>query len=87
MNLYLVNISGLHAWNADNHLHEPQGGKEKVQIKPTLSLRPNTITFPLACSLRKRHSTKFCPLSPGKLMLRLATVGLAAPARMWGSVW
>lgn len=53
---------------------------------PTLSLRPNTITFPLACSLRKRHSTRFCPLSPGRLMLRLATVGLAAPAKMWGSV-
>ena len=53
----------------------------------TLSFRPKTLTLPWACSFRNLHSTKFWPFSPGRVMFLLATVGLAVPARTWGSVW
>lgn len=45
----------------------------------TLSFLPKTMTFPRVCSFLNLHSTRFCPFSPGRVMLRRATVGLAAP--------
>lgn len=48
----------------------------------TLSFLPKTMTFPRVCSFLNLHSTRFCPFSPGSVMLRRATVGLAAP-RDW----
>lgn len=45
----------------------------------TLSFLPKTMTFPRVCSFLNLHSTRFCPFSPGSVMLRRATVGLAAP--------
>lgn len=53
----------------------------------TLSFRPKTLTFPWACSFRNRHSTRFCPFSPGRVMFLFAMVGLAVPAKTCGSVW
>lgn len=45
----------------------------------TLSFLPKTMTFPRVCSFLNLHSTRFWPFSPGRVMLRRATVGLAAP--------
>lgn len=56
--------------------------KEFSTFLHTLSFLPNTTTLPLFCSFLKRHSTKFCPFSPGSVMFLLATVGLDAPARI-----
>lgn len=52
----------------------------------TRSRRPNTVTWPRACSLRCRHSTRFRPLSMGSVTFLLPTVGLTVPASRWGSV-
>lgn len=52
----------------------------------TLRRRPKTVTWPRACSLRCRHSTKLRPLSMGSVTFLLPTVGLTVPASRCGSV-
>lgn len=60
---------------------------EKFVDSLTLSFLPNTVTLPLVCSFRSRHSMELSPLSVGRVMFLRPMVGLTDPARMWGSVW
>lgn len=65
---------------------QPPEAETSLGVLLTRSLRPKTVTWPRACSLRCRHSTRLRPLSMGSVTFLLPTVGLTVPASRWGSV-
>lgn len=69
-----------------NTRREPVNCSRAQPLSLTLSLRPKTVTWPLACSLRCLHSTRLRPLSMGRVTFLFPTVGLTVPASRCGSV-